>query len=339
LEKGTRSPESFMIDHPEQIAARIEDMPAVQSVMSRLLFSGLINNGKRDVAVIGEGIDISKENKLGTQLRIASGRELRSTDLQGILVGQGVASTLNLVPGSSVTLLMSAAGGVMNTADFTVVGVFQSFSKEFDARAIRIGRAAAQEALLTSGANLVVIQLDDTSQTAAVADTIRAALPPGLEAREWYRLSDFYEKAVKLYDQQFRVLQTIVVIMVLLSVVNSVNMSAFERQSEFGTMLAMGTNRRTVSELILLEGVILGLIGSSLGVGVGLSVAAAISAIGIPMPPPPNANIGYVAAIQIEAGNICIAFVIGLFATIIAGTLPAFKISRTPVVDSLRQSI
>jgi putative ABC transport system permease protein len=104
-------------------------------------------------------------------------------------------------------------------------------------------------------------------------------------------------------------------------------------------MLAMGTNRRTVSELILLEGVILGLIGSSLGVGVGLSVAAAISAIGIPMPPPPNANIGYVAAIQIEAGNICIAFVIGLFATIIAGTLPAFKISRTPVVDSLRQSI
>ena len=67
----------------------------------------------------------------------------------------------------------------------------------------------------------------------------------GLEVKTWLELNDFYAKTVKMYDVQFGVLRIIILLMVLLSVVNSVNMSVFERVGEFGTMMALGNRSRT----------------------------------------------------------------------------------------------
>lgn len=63
-------------------------------------------------------------------------------------------------------------------------------------------------------------------------------------------LVDFYEKAAQLYDRQFGVLRLIILLMVLLSVANSVNMTLFERTREFGTLLALGERQATVFKLI-----------------------------------------------------------------------------------------
>jgi putative ABC transport system permease protein len=116
-------------------------------------------------------------------------------------------------------------------------------------------------------------------------------------------------------------------------------MSVFERVGEFGTMRALGNRGVDVFRLILSENLLLGLVGSTLGVLVGLLLAAVISAIGIPMPPPPNANMAYTARIQVSPWNISLAFVIGLVAPVLAAILPARRVSRTPLVDALRANI
>src|SRR5690606_16767919 len=163
--------------------------------------------------------------------------------------------------------------------DFEVVGIFQSFSKDFDARAVRIPLAAAQELMYTAGANVLVTTLHRTEDTDAAMAAIGALLDPTqIEARSWRQLSDFYDQT----------LQLIILFMVLLSVTNSVNMSAFERLPEFGTMQALGNRKRDVFRLIIAENLMLGLIGSTLGVVTGITLALGISAVGIPMPPPPN---------------------------------------------------
>ena len=92
-----------------------------------------------------------------------------------------------------------------------------------------------------------------------------------LEVKTWVELNDFYEKTVELYKGQFAVLQLIILVMVLLSVANSVNMSIFERTGEFGTMKAFGNRNSQVIQLIMTESILLGLIGSALGVGIGVS--------------------------------------------------------------------
>ena len=340
LEKGTRSPERFLIDEPEKLAAKLARHEEVESVMSRLYFSGLLNNGKRDLAIIGEGIEPDKEVKLGSFITITAGRQLTNKDRDGILLGDGVAKTLGLKPGDRVTLVMTAAEGAMNTLDFEVIGVFQSFSKDFDSRAVRIPLPSAQELLVTKGANLMVLALHKTEDTSKVVARLTGELQGGpLDLRSWSSLSDFYDKAVQLYDRQFGVLQMIILLMVLLSVANSVNMSVFERQGEFGTMQALGNRSGDLVRLIITESAIIGLAGALLGILLGVLAALAISAIGIPMPPPPNANLGYTAYIRIVPFNLLTSGLVGFVGTVLASIVPAFKVTRVPVVDALRQNI
>jgi putative ABC transport system permease protein len=305
--------------------------------MGRLSFAGLLNNGRTDLAVIGEGIEPGREAKLGSYVIIAAGRQLADGDAFGALLGQGVAQSLKLVPGDRATLVVSTPEGAMNTLDLEVVGVFQSFSKEYDARAVKIPLAAAQELLGTRGANVLVVSLARTSDTARVATALEASLgPEKIEVKKWNELSDFYDKTVELYQRQFGVLRLIVLAMVLLSVANSVNMSVFERVGEFGTMRALGNRGSGVFRLIVTESAVLGAAGGLLGIVVGIVLAIVISKIGIPMPPPPNSELAYMARIRVEAADLGTAFMVGFAATLLASILPALRVSRMDVVHALR---
>lgn len=340
LEKGTRYPERYLIDKPEILAQKIASNPMVDAVMSRLYFSGLANNGRRDLAIIGEGVEPDKEAKLGSFLKITAGRQLSDHDRDGILIGQGVANSLAVKPGDRLSLVSNTAEGATNTLDFEVIGVFQSFSKEFDARAVRIPIAAAQELLASTGANQLVVSLKDTSDTDLSLTKLTKQLSDlPYEIRSWRTLSDFFDKSVKLYESQFGILKLIILLMVLLSVVNSVNMSIFERQNEIGTMRAVGTRSSTVFRLIMTESVIVGMAGALFGMTLGCGASWLISSIGIPMPPPPNANIGYTAIIRLVPTEVASVGFVGFIATCLATIFPAYRASRLPITDALRHGV
>ncbi|MBE7526959.1 MAG: ABC transporter permease [Burkholderiales bacterium] len=337
---GSRSPEKYLIDTPDTIRQQVAGETGVAQVMARLNFSGLINNGKSDLPIIGEGMQPDLESALGSSIRIVAGRQLADKDSFGILLGKGVAQALQLQPGDPVTLLVNTLDGALNSLDFEVTGIFQSFSNDYDARAIRIPLAAAQELLGTSGVNALVVSLQHTEETGVIAARLKQVLASsGMEVKTWVELNDFYEKTVEMYKGQFGVLQIIILVMVLLSVANSVNMSIFERAGEFGTMMALGNRSSHIFWLIVSENCLLGLIGGSLGVGGGTLLALIISAIGVPMPPPPNADLGYTAHIEIVPSVLLLALNTGFIATVLASILPARHVSRIPVVDALRQNI
>jgi len=336
----TRSPETHMIAKPDEIKASLAKQSGVEQVVARINFSGMLNNGKRDLGVMGDGIEPDGEAKIGSFMRYIEGRPLTNQDVDGVVVGQGVARTLNLKIGDRVTLVISLAQGAVNTLDFQLVGIFQSFSKEFDARAVRIPLAATRELLDTQEAHLLVISLAHTEDTDRIVSSVRAEVTSkGLEAQTWRELSDFYEKTVQLYDAQFGVLRLIIFLMVLLSVANSINMTIFERTREFGTLLALGDEPSRVFGLILTESSLLGLFGALSGIAIGCVAALAISAIGIEMPPPPNSNLGYTALIRLELVTVLTAGVIGFLAAFLASILPAHRAANLEIVDALRHGV
>jgi putative ABC transport system permease protein len=340
FEAGVRSGGAYRIDGYRSLQQGLAAIDGVEFTTARYSFTGLLNNGKADWAVLGEGVEPDKEARLGSFLRIIRGRQLQAGDRAGLVIGEGVAHTLHLAPGDRVTLLANTPEGALNTFDAQVVGVFQSFSRDYDARAVRIDLAAAQSLMGHDTANVLVTVLTDTARTAAVAQQAHAvASAQDMEVRTWSQLSDFYAKAVALYDRQFGVLILIVLLLVLLSVANTVNMAAMERVGEFGTMMALGDPPRRLAALIMAESVLLGLGGALLGVVLGIIAAQLISGVGIPMPPPPNANVGYTAYIRLVPGMIISAFAVGLVGTVLAAVLPALRSARMPVVDALRRAV
>lgn len=335
-----RAPEAFLIGRPDQLKAELAGTPGVDRVFARLNFMGVLNNGKRDLGIIGEGIEPEAEGKVSTYLRYIEGRPLSDKDVDGVVVGQGVAKSMGLKIGDRVNLVISLAQGAVNTLDFEVVGVFQSFSKEFDARAVRIPLPAARELMDTQGAHVLVVMLKKTEDTERVASDLEVAYGSGgFEIARWNKLSDFYEKAVELYDRQFGVLRLIILFMVLLSVSNSVNMTIFERTREFGTVVALGTPPGGVFRSVMTESAIIGFLGSLVGMLAGSMLALIISAVGIPMPPPPNANLGYTAEIRLMASLVVTSGAIGFVATCLAAIRPAQRVSRLDVVEALRHGV
>ena len=337
---GSRSPGKYLIEDPEVLTREIASLEAVHDVMARLNFSGLLSNGRSDMPVIGEGVDADKETKLGTAVSIVEGRQMNGSDAFGMLIGRGLAQALQVKPGDYATLLASTLEGALNTLDLQVVGIFESFSNDYDARAVKIALPAARELLGTRAANALVITLRETPDTQHVASMLARDLGPrGLEVKTWIQLNDFYEKTVRLYERQLGILQVILLAMVVLTIANTVNMSVFERLGEFGTMRALGNRSSYVFRLILTENLLLGLLGSTLGVLIGILLAALVSAIGIPMPPPPNANLTYTARIQVNPGNVLVAFFIGALAPALAALWSAQRVSRTSVVEALRSNV
>lgn len=339
-ERGRQQPFSFLINDAEPIVERIRHWPGVSDAMRRVDFSALASNGSADLPIIAQGVEPDKEAKLGSFVVITEGSQLTDDDEYGIVLGEGVARSLQLGPGDALTLLASTEDGELNSLEFVVVGVFRSFSKDFDDRAVRLPLQTAQDLLLTGGVHSIVVSLGDSAFTDSFATRLRPqAAQAGLEVRTWYELADFYKQTEQLYRTQFGVLQLIILIMVILSVANSINMAIFERTGEFGTQMAVGDRRGKVFRLILIENGILGFIGAEIGILLAMLLAWVIGQLGIPMPPPPNSNSGYTAFIHLTPGLVAISFLVGLLATLLAAVLPARRASRLGVVDAIRHSI
>jgi putative ABC transport system permease protein len=337
---GSRSPAKYLMAPEDLDRARLEDLPHVSDVMKRVNFSALLNNGRSSYPVIGEGIEAAQEAKLGTYLMLIEGRTLNSNDRFGALVGVGVARAMNLKPGTSISLVAPTIDEAMNVVDLEVVGTFQSFSSDYDGRVIKVLLPTAHELLNTRGVNVLVMLLDQTRSTREVARLAREkAAHAGLEVRTWDELNDFYWKAVALYDRQFGVLRIIVLLMVLFAIAGAINVGVLERVGEFGTMRALGNKSGDVIGLVLLEGALMGTLGALIGTVLGCAAAWLISKIGIPMPPPPNSNLEFTAAIRLDAWVIASAFLIGLFATVLASLAPALRVARLPVVEALRRIV
>ena len=336
-EEGKRSPYQYLIDRPAEVADLLAADPAVAQTMARLSFSGILNNGRSDYAIQGEGIEAEREGRLGTQVHIIEGRNLEPADRFGIVIGEGVASGAGLHVGSVVNVLLNTEEGALNNLEFNVVGVFRTFSKDYDNRTVRVALGDAQELLASRAVNAVVVELKRTEETDAVRASLAGRLDPKrYEIKVWYELDDFYTKTAELFKRQFSFMQVIILLSVLLSVVNSVNMTIFERTGEFGTLMAVGTRRSTIFRLVIIENIFVGFLGSLLGVLLGIGIAAFINALHLSMPAPPNSNSGYTAGITIDGGIVAVCFLIGLVATPLTALIPARRIARIPLVEALR---
>ena len=336
---GSSAQHTLMIDDPQSIITRAKNFPQVDDVMARVNFEAVLNNGRADIPVHGIGMEPDKEARLGSAVTIIAGRQLNAGNAYEILLGEGVAIASKLKPGDRATLLTNSVGGALNSLDFEVAGIFRSFSKDYDARVVSIPLAAAQELLDVRSVNAIVISLKTTEATNEVTELLKHKLDAGVyETMTWEELADFYDKTVALYRRQFAVLQMIILIAVLLSVANSVNMSIFERTGEFGTLMALGNTSGAIFRLAITEHLLLGLIGSGFGVCLGILLAWGISYIGIPMPPPPNSNAGYTAFIRVVPWIVCSSFLIGLAGTLVAAIPPARRAARMPVIEALRHN-
>jgi putative ABC transport system permease protein len=304
---------------------------------AQISLMGLISNGDKSEAFIATAVEPAKDQAMPAQ-RIVAGAYLTEDEPDAAIIGERLARAMGAAPGDTLTLMTTTANGSLNALDVHVAGVFSTGMKEYDERAIKLPLAAAQRLLQTTKVEKLLVVLRHTEDTARVQGDVEkrfAARGMPFETRNWSQLAGFYHQVVSLYNGIFGFLGAVIAVIVVFSVANTVLMSAFERTREIGTMMAIGTERRRVWGIFLLEGLFVGVIGGVVGLTLGGGLTAVINALHIELPPPPGYTSGMRLQIMLNASTMIAAFLVAGLTATLSSVFPAFRASRQKIVDAL----
>ncbi|WP_299945116.1 FtsX-like permease family protein [uncultured Microbulbifer sp.] len=219
------------------------------------------------------------------------------------------------------------------------MGVINTGVKVLDDRLLRVNLSLSQELLYTSDVTRLLVLLEETSMTSESVTRLTMAFREHglvLELKSWEELADYYHQVVGLFDGVFDFITVIVLVIIALSISNTMLMSVMERTRELGTIRAMGGTPTQVVGLILLESMFLGVIGGLLGLLGGILMARGVNFGEWMMPRPPGSTEDYPIRILIAPDILLKTFVLGVLTAFFSCVYPAVKASRIAVVDALR---
>lgn len=300
------SPLTLDMADSEELRQRIAAVPGVTRVSPRITFGGMLSlpdvEGATDEESAGKtgflqltAFDPALEPGVTPQRVkwLGKGAHLSTLDAPELVLNADMAKSLSTeVTGAGVpserwpALLSADRDGALNGEGVRIAGTLVSATPG-DRRVGYVPLATAQRLLRMEGRvteyALAVTKLEDAPR---VRDAVKAALGPGYEVHTWDEVMPFVKQLVGHQDVIFGIMTSVFLLTVLLGIVNVMLMSVLERVREIGTMLAVGTRRRQVVSLFLLEGAVLGLVGGLLGALVGWGVTLWLGHRGIVLPAP-----------------------------------------------------
>jgi putative ABC transport system permease protein len=164
--------------------------------------------------------------------------------------------------------------GALNGRDFTVSGIYRDSGR--DKIFAFTDYATAMDFSRIAQPPVVHAILSDPGR----ADAVMASLPKDLARRGWRDLASYYIQVNTMVAGFLQVIRAIILIVTLFILGNTMNRIVFERMREWGTLRAMGTPRRGLLVLVLLEGSFLGLAGSALGIALGFAASSVVNLFG-----------------------------------------------------------
>jgi len=345
LAQGKLHPEKYQFgkDEVDKITKLLRQDPEVGLITPRLSVAGIISNGKNSTIFIAEGLVPADDAVIRgdlTKFNSFSGRFLADEDNAGVVVGSDLATMLSLKQGDDAVVLSNTYSGMANALDAGVRGIYNTGTSATNDKMVLMTFRHAQDLLDFQGAERLVVLLKDGGTAvaaASAAEKMRAMLAAAgfaVEIRTWAELSVFYNQVKNMFDMIFFFIFSIVLIIVVMSVINTMSMAVMERTREIGTMRALGLKQYGVKFLFTTEGMLLGLLGSLVGAAIFFGVYFVI-ALTNPTYVPPSSSSPVPLRVDLVWQTLAENMMFMLVLSMAAAFVPARRSSRMSIVDAL----
>jgi putative ABC transport system permease protein len=272
--------------------------------------------------------------------RVASGERRDFSGLAEEVKRSDSAATGGSAP--RLDLLAATANGAPNVVGFYVDKAIKQGIKEYDDAFVIMNFNLAQQLLYGRGerkAVSIVLQLHRTEDIPVARARLEKLVKESrldLETKELTELQPFYTQAVGMFKAIFSFISVVMGVIVIFTVVNTMSMSVMERTQEIGTLRAMGVKRKGIALQFMLEGIILGVIGATVGIMIGSVAAEIVNHSGMTWHPPGQAYPTRLVLRTNGIGNLLTGIWTGLGAmAAIAAWIPARRAARMKIVDAL----
>lgn len=328
-------PHEHWIDNASEVTASLRKLPGVTHVLPRIEFFALLTNGSVSLAGRGMGIDGQAEKDFFSRLKMAKGEPLGGVS-DGVVLGSGLARSLDLDVGDTLTVLTNTVFGSMNGADLTVVGIYSTGIPAMDDHIFQIPLQQAQQLLDTRAIESITLGLGGLGDWGPVTQGLLGHYP-GLEATPFHVLDKvIYQNGVDFLERQFQVIRVIVLLIILLGIFNTASSAILERVQEFGNLRANGDSAADVLRLIAFESVMLAFLGAAAGLFVTYAAHVSLLREGIWMPPGPGITEGLYVILELSPRDALVATGLGSVAALLATLFAGMKAVKTPVAAALR---
>ena len=269
-----------------QTLAEVRQNPQVVGAAPFIAAQALLARGEDMKGVLVRGIDPALEGNvtdLAAQLKDSVFPKLLSGEF-GVVLGGELARAMGVRTGDTVTLIapsgqVTPAGVVPRLKQMTVVGTFDSGHFEFDSALVLMHQDDAGRIFRLEGPTGIRVKLQNLHRAREVATQLVGSLSGELLVRDWTRQNRTWFAAVQLEKRMMFIILTLIVAVAAFNLVSTLVMTVTDKRADIAILRTLGASPTSIMGVFMVQGAMVGVIGTLSGLALGLGVAFNIDVI------------------------------------------------------------
>jgi lipoprotein-releasing system permease protein len=264
--------------------AKLRQVPGVTGAAPAILGKALLRTGRADAFITFKGIDPALEGSVTDLARSVEQGALkglvRTADgaAPGILIGTDLSRQIGAALGDDVTLTtpegtLSPMGLIPRSRRFKVVGIFKLGLYEFDSSYGFVSLDTASAMLGKTQPDLLELRVADIYRAPAVADRVTADLGDQYLTQDWADMNRSLFSALSLEKMAISITIGLIVMVAALNIIASLVLLVMEKSRDIAILKTMGASARSIMTIFMLQGLIIGLVGTTAGATLGYTLA------------------------------------------------------------------
>ncbi len=329
-----------------QVAEKVKKMDGVVAITPFIYTQVMLNNSGRVSGAVLRGVDPKSAARVVSfdkMIKEGSLSSLSETEngIPSIILGSELAKQIGASTGSLVTVIspegkLTPLGRTPNTKRFKVTAVFDSGMYEYDASMVYISLGEAQRFLaLGDSVTGLELKVKEVYQSDIIARKIQKSLGYPYWTKDWKLMNRSLFSALKLEKLTMFVILTMIVLVGALNIISTLVMVVMEKTRDVAILRAMGASARSIMSIFMLQGILVGVIGTIAGLFAGLGLCHLLSRykfINLP------SDVYYISKLPVQVSVSDVSIVAGAAVAIsfLATLYPAWYASRLNPVESFR---
>jgi len=333
------------------VAALAAQHPRVLATAPFVQAQAMLAAGQAVRGALVRGILPEEEEKvadIGQHMRSGSLADLRPGEF-GVILGADLARALGVLPGDKVALvapqgLVTPAGVIPRLKQFTVVGSFEVGMVDADAGLALVHLRDAQTLYqLGDAVSGVRLRLDDLFAARSVARELMARLPQNVFASDWTRSHANFFRAVEIEKRMMFIILTLIILVAAINIISTLVVAVTDKQADIAILRTLGAAPGSVMQIFIVQGMVIGIVGTLIGAGLGIVTALNIDVI---VPAIESAfNIKFLSKdvylipelpSDLQAGDVGAIVLMALGLSFFATLYPSWRAARVNPAEALR---
>jgi lipoprotein-releasing system permease protein len=335
----------------QSLAERVKDQPDVLGAAPYVEAEAMLTNRSAVSGAIIRGVDPAWEpqvSEVGRKM-VAGSLDALQAGEYGIILGRELANSLNVRPGDRVTVItpqatVSAVGMIPRLRRFRVVGLFEVGMYEYDrGMAFMHLEDAAKLFNLDNGVSGLRLKLDDLFLAPRIAETLRQSLGLGYWVSDWTQRHANFFRAVNTEKTVMFVILALIVAVAAFNIVSTLVMVVTDKQADIAILRTLGMSPRSVMAVFMVQGSVIGVVGTLFGVICGVVLAINVPSIVPVIESLFNTkflapDVYYISELPSDMQWIDVLRIasLSLGLSLLATLYPAWRASRTQPAEALR---